>query len=503
MTQKATQSTARGTKAGGPSLPTPEQRRRLRESKPMTEKQAAAAVGVTRSTLRSWETGRTTPRGRKGELYAKLLAGIAAELREKAALEERARREAAKAAAQRSAARNRGTSAARAVRTTRTAAAPTAGAAPPATPTTAGRGRRANAAPTNGASASTPARGRAGKRTTGKGTTGASTTGARKTGASKTTAGATGAGTTGAGTTGASTTGASTTAARAPAVDVRNTDWPTPPDPGFEARTPDEAFDALYAFTAPALVRQAYLLTGQRVLSQQSVERAFHLAWARWPEVAVDRDPAGWLRAAAYEYAMSPWHRLRSPRMRPDAVPRDQEPPEERELREALLRLPASYRRTLLLYDGLGLDLPETAAETEASTPATANRLLNARKAVAAQMPELTDTQVLQERLGALVREVTPPPIAQAPAIRSGCERRARFWTRAAIAFTVLIIGATGFTLATAPTHYQPRVSPGEQVGGVPVPNGPQRLSKQDQVLRDKLRHESVTGPPRLVPRPR
>ncbi|MEV8389549.1 MULTISPECIES: helix-turn-helix domain-containing protein [unclassified Streptomyces] len=499
MTQKATQSTARGTKAGAPSLPTPEQRRRLRESKPMTEKQAAAAVGVTRSTLRSWETGRTTPRGRKGELYAKLLAGIAAELREKAALEERARREAAKAAAQRSEARNRSTSApTRAVRTTRTAAAPTAGAAPPATPTAAGRGRRANAAPTNGASASTPARGRAGKRTTGKGTTGATTTGARKTGASKTAAG-----TTGAGTAGASKTGAGTAGARAPAVDVRNTDWPDPPAPGFEARTPDEAFDALYAFTAPALVRQAYLLTGQRVLSQQSVERAFHLAWARWPEVAVDRDPAGWLRAAAYEYAMSPWHRLRSPRMRPDAVPRDQERPEERELREVLLRLPASYRRTLLLYDGLGLDLPETAAETEASTPATANRLLNARKAVAAQMPELTDTQVLQERLGALVREVTPPPITPAPALRAGCERRVRFWTRAAIAFTVLIIGATGFTLATAPTHYQPRLSPGEQVGGVPVPNGPQRLSKQDQVLRDKLRHESVTGPPRLVPRPR
>ncbi|MEV6424045.1 helix-turn-helix domain-containing protein [Streptomyces sp. NPDC051662] len=497
MTQKATQSTARGTRAGAPSLPTPEQRRRLRESKPMTEKQAAAAVGVTRSTLRSWETGRTTPRGRKGELYAKLLAGIAAELREKAALEERARREAAKAAAQRSAARNRSTFAStRAMRTTRTAAAPTAGAAPPAAPTTAGRGRKANASPTKASSANTPARGRAGKRPTGKGTTGATATGASATGAS-----AAGASSTGASGTATGTTGAGTTGARAPAVDVRNPDWPDAPAPVIEARTPDEAFDALYAFTAPALVRQAYLLTGQRVLSQQSVERAFHLAWARWPEVAVDRDPAGWLRAAAYEYAMSPWHRLRSPRMRPDAVPRDQERPEERELREALLRLPASYRRTLLLYDGLGLDLPETAAETEASTPATANRLLNARKAVAAQMPELTDTQVLQERLGLLVRAVTPPPIA-APAIRSGCERRARFWTRAAIAFTVLIIGATGFTLATAPTHYQPRVPPGEQVGGVPVPNGPQRLSKQDQVLRDKLSHESVTGPPRLVPRP-
>ncbi|MFE3143717.1 helix-turn-helix domain-containing protein [Streptomyces scopuliridis] len=483
MTQKATQSTARGAKAGAPSLPAPEQRRRLRELKPMTEKQAAAAVGVTRSTLRSWETGRTAPRGRKGELYAKLLAGIAAELREKAAQEERARQEAARAAAQRSAARNRSTSAStRAVRTTRAAAAPTAGAAPPPAPTAAGRGRRPNAVPAGAATARTPATSR-----TGKGTTGASTTGARTTGASPT---------------GARTTGANATASAAPGTDVRNTDWPDQPAAATEPRTPDEAFDALYAFTAPALVRQAYLLTGRRVLAQRSVERAFHLAWARWPEVAVDRDPAGWLRAAAYEYAMSPWHRLRSPRERPDRVRGEQERPEARALRETLLSLPVSYRRTLLLYDGLGLDLPETAAETEASTPATASRLLNARKAVAERLPELTDTQVLQERLGMLVRAVAPPPIGPAPAMRSGCERRARFWTRAAIAFTVLIVGATGFTLATAPRHYQPPLSPGERVDGLPVTSGPQRLSKQDLALRDKLRRAPVTGPHRLVPRP-
>ncbi|MFE4642802.1 helix-turn-helix domain-containing protein, partial [Streptomyces sp. NPDC056730] len=124
MTQKTTQSTARGTRAGAPSLPAPEERRRLRESKPMTEKQAAAAVGVTRSTLRSWETGRTAPRGRKGELYARLLASIAAELRENAEQEERARREAARAAAQRSAARSRSPSPSRGTAGTARAAGP-------------------------------------------------------------------------------------------------------------------------------------------------------------------------------------------------------------------------------------------------------------------------------------------------------------------------------------------------------------------------------------------
>ena len=77
------------------------------------------------------------------------------------------------------------------------------------------------------------------------------------------------------------------------------------------ALTPVQAFDALYAFCAPALVRQTYLLTGRRELARESVERAFQLAWERWPEVARDPDPAGWVRAAAHEYALSPWHRLR------------------------------------------------------------------------------------------------------------------------------------------------------------------------------------------------
>ena len=72
-------------------------------------------------------------------------------------------------------------------------------------------------------------------------------------------------------------------------------------EPSPASLTPAQAFDALYAFCAPALVRQAYLLTGRRELARESVERAFQLAWQRWPEVAVDPDPAGWMRAMTYE----------------------------------------------------------------------------------------------------------------------------------------------------------------------------------------------------------
>ncbi|MCA1275334.1 helix-turn-helix domain-containing protein, partial [Streptomyces sp. 7G] len=60
--------------AAVPPLPSPKERRRLREAKSLSEEEVAAAVGVTQATVRSWETGRASPRGRKRALYAKLIA---------------------------------------------------------------------------------------------------------------------------------------------------------------------------------------------------------------------------------------------------------------------------------------------------------------------------------------------------------------------------------------------------------------------------------------------
>lgn len=260
--------------------------------------------------------------------------------------------------------------------------------------------------------------------------------------------------------------------------------------------TPAQAFDALYAFCSPALVRQAYLLTGRRELARESVERAFQLAWERWPEVAVDRDPAGWVRAAAYEFALSPWQRLRPRNRQPEAPVAD---PSDRALMAVLLKLPPPQRRTLLLYDGVGLDLPETAAETEASTPATAGRLLRAREAVATRLPELSDPGELHRRLA----ELASTERLRAPAsrtVRTGGERRARFWTRAAIAFTVALIGTTALTLRTAPTHYEPPVAPGAEVQGVPARVAQGSLSDTEVALREKLREGAGSGPERVVP---
>ncbi|MFF9807210.1 sigma factor-like helix-turn-helix DNA-binding protein [Streptomyces coeruleorubidus] len=400
-------------------LPPPKERRRLREAASLTRAQLASRVGVTSETVRGWETGRSTPRGRKGEKYAKLLNSLGAEAEVTPPHTER--RTAAASDRSRTSAGDRSRAS--------------------------GRNRGGRTAVTDQDRTAVADRGRT------------------------------------------TVTGRRSVQARAAA--------PWRPDDAA-ALTPEQAFDALYAFCSPALVRQTYLLTGRRELAREAVERAFHIAWQRWPEVARDRDPAGWVRAVAYDCALSPWHRFRLRHQHPEPPPSDAF---DRALLDTLLKLPPSYRRTLLLYDGVGLGLPETAAETEASSRAAANRLTHAREAVAERLPELADPEVLHWRLVELA-SIERLRAAKPLVVRRAGERRARFWTRAAIAFTIALIGATALTARTAPTHYEPPVPQGETVQDVPPPIAPGPLSESERKLRSKLRKEEPRGPVRLMPQP-
>ncbi|MFJ4711097.1 helix-turn-helix domain-containing protein [Streptomyces sp. NPDC088785] len=412
-------------------LPTPTERRRLRVARSLTQTQVAERIGVTRETVRSWETGRTAPRGRKREAYARLLAELG--------------------------------------RTETETAPASTGAA--ALTEAAGPARSGAPAPAKGREeAETDTRTKADVR---------GRTAARSTGSAR----------------GAVAAVREETREAAGSGDGAGA-GPDPRPGRGRPRSATEAFDALYAHSAPHLVRQTYLLTGRRTLARESVERAFQLAWQRWPEVAVDPDPESWVRAAAYEYAMSPWHRLRPAHRQPDAPPADAD---DRRLMDVLQSLPPAYRRTLLLYDGVGLDLPETAAETEASTPAAANRILHAREAVAEQLPDLAVPEQLHRRL----TELAGAEKLDAPGstlVRGAGEKRVRFWTRTAIAVTALIVGMTVLTLRVAPTHYDPTPAPGAPISGVPPLTGPGHLTDRDLALREALRQRMSGGPERLAP---
>ncbi|MEU1225184.1 sigma factor-like helix-turn-helix DNA-binding protein [Streptomyces sp. NPDC005828] len=488
--------------ASSATLPTPKERRRLREALALTEEQVAEAMGVTKATIRSWETGRSAPRGRKREAYARLLGtdgpfeqeGARASGAGAQPEEGEARAHAAQPHAQAEAEAQPGRAEAEDVQAEAQAvqaqaedvqaeaedvqaqaedvqaqaeAVEAQAEGEPGRPQAQAEAQAHVARPQ--AQAQPPAPGNVRPRAGGKraaepprGPVLGIAAGPGRNGASK--------------------------------EPERLKPVEAPAEPGL---TPEEAFDALYAYAAPGLVHQTYLLTGRRRLSREAVECAFHHAWDHWPEVAVDADPVGWVRATAYEYALSPWHRFRRAHKHPDAPPTEAN---RRALLGALLELPPPYRRTVLLYDGLGLDLPETAAETEASTPAAANRLLHARTVIGKRLPELAEPEALHRRLSELVAEAPTATLPAARTIRSGSERQRRKWTRVVLGVTAVLIGVTGFTAATAPTRYIPVNAPGETVNGVPVRGGPQKLRPEDLELREKLRSEPNPGPERLVP---
>ncbi|MEU6949983.1 sigma factor-like helix-turn-helix DNA-binding protein [Streptomyces sp. NPDC046316] len=492
------------------SMPSPKERRRLREARGLSEDQVAEAMGVTRATVRSWETGRTTPRGRKQEAYAKLIGAYdeqrtpsdpSPEPTPAGAPEPTAHVQPPKPSV----------GAGAATANTRPRAATKRAAKPPRAPAAAalgiaafggiGGGQKAPRAVRAGAPGAqqpleklkpveTPPRPPHAPAEQ----VPAEPAPAEPFPAEQFPAGQ------------VPTEQAPAEpfpAEQAPAGPTAAPEWfraEQPPEALAEpSLTPEEAFDALYAHAAPGLLHQTYLLTGRRRLSRESVEHAFHHAWQHWPEVAVDRDPVGWVRAAAYEYALSPWHRLRRTHKHPDAPPTEAG---RRELLAALLELPPPYRRTVLLYDGLGLDLPETAAETEASTPAAANRVLHARTVIGQRVPELADPDALHRTLGALATEAPTATLPEARSVRTGSERSSRMWTRAVIGVTAALIAVTAITAATAPTQYLPLIHPGETVNGVPVRGGSPQLTPEDVKLRDTLRSQPHNGPERLIPDP-
>ncbi|MFG2754163.1 helix-turn-helix domain-containing protein [Streptomyces xanthophaeus] len=530
-------------------LPSPEERRRLREAADLTHEQVAGVMGVAPATVRSWESGRTDPRGRKRTLYARLLVDLGApgsdaeeadgqeahgqEAHAEEAHAEEAHAEAAPEAAhpqeqEATAAEAREDGAARgsSLRAIGSVRASAGG----------GQGRQAGAPGTR----PKPAAKRAAKPPA------ALTRHETKTPVR-----------TGAGSANGTGSGSHDLLGPAPATEPDRTpaEPPQPPQPPAEpnpdalvppsepepepeqaqAQLPEAeadaepeaaddakaepdagaapgppatvAFDALWDRAAGALTRQAYLLTGRRALAHEAVERAFQQAWAQWPAVATDPDPVGWVRAATYEYALSPWHRLRRSHRNPPAQEKPPADPADRIILDAMLGLHPTHRRTVLLYDGVGLDLPDTAAETEASTPTTAHRLLNAHEELSELIPELVDvppekqSALLHERFTALRPAVrlVPRPAAE---VRLAGENRARRWTRAVLGLTAVIAVATTYTVTTAPREYEPPRAPGSSVSGVPPHSGPQRLTERSKELQDKLRADPATsGPGRLVPR--
>lgn len=268
---------------------------------------------------------------------------------------------------------------------------------------------------------------------------------------------------------------------------------PAPPEPvrnrpPAAPRTPEEAFDRLYLRCAGALVRQAELLIGDAEFARQAVARAFDLAWQRWPEVAQDSDPVGWVRAAAYEYALAPWQE-HLPGWVPQRLVRRVRPrtPDD-PVAAALLDLPPVRRRAVLLYDGVGLDLPEAAAEIEATTVSAAGRITLAREELAEAVPDAADD--VPQRLSALLDGKTEPPEPPAQ-VRGGSERTthrrtvAAYALTGAIALAALVAAVAGPGTGARPHH--DATTPTRRPQGTPH-DAPHELGPAGPVRQDARR---------------
>jgi RNA polymerase sigma-70 factor (sigma-E family) len=118
------------------------------------------------------------------------------------------------------------------------------------------------------------------------------------------------------------------------------------------------SFDAFVAARSAALLRSAYLLTGDQQLAEDLVQSVLVKASLRWQRLAAKGDPEPWIRTVLYREHVSWWRRRR---FREELAA---EPPEPRRssagdfvddlaqaqlLRAALRRLPPRQRAVIVL----------------------------------------------------------------------------------------------------------------------------------------------------------
>ncbi|MGD0881656.1 MAG: SigE family RNA polymerase sigma factor [Acidimicrobiales bacterium] len=154
---------------------------------------------------------------------------------------------------------------------------------------------------------------------------------------------------------------------------------------------PDEAaFDAFYMRSWGRLYGQAYVLTGDRETSEDLTQEALLRAWKRWSRITAYEDPEGWARRVLHNLCIESWRKVRTARSRTthlvEAGP--DMPVHHFQLAQAMRTLPGEQARALLLHDGLGMTVPETAAELGVPEGTVRSWLSRSRKIVAARLDD-------------------------------------------------------------------------------------------------------------------
>ncbi len=113
-----------------------------------------------------------------------------------------------------------------------------------------------------------------------------------------------------------------------------------------------EAFSQFCRDEYAAVVRTAYLITGDREEALDVAQEAFARAYERWRTVRAMERPGGWVHRVAANLSLS-WRRRRAARSRPQPAELPPHPaelkPQDPEIIQAVLSLPPAQRAAVVL----------------------------------------------------------------------------------------------------------------------------------------------------------
>jgi RNA polymerase sigma-70 factor (ECF subfamily) len=130
---------------------------------------------------------------------------------------------------------------------------------------------------------------------------------------------------------------------------------------------PTWEFSDFYAQAYQGLVAQLTVVTGSLSEAQDCVQEAMFRAWLRWERIGAYADPAGWVRRVALNLSVSRWRRLKRLIPLSGAAERAVSDADwggaQRDLVDALRRIPKRRRQALVLHYVLDLPIDQVARE--------------------------------------------------------------------------------------------------------------------------------------------
>ncbi|GAB1688809.1 RNA polymerase sigma factor [Krasilnikovia sp. M28-CT-15] len=160
------------------------------------------------------------------------------------------------------------------------------------------------------------------------------------------------------------------------------------------------SFDEFYRQTSTRLMRYGYAVVGDPAEAQDLVQEAYAKAWRHWRTVAAHPAPEAWVRLTLARLATDRWRRLAAWRgvLSRTGPPPPIAPPSVDTvlLTTALRRLPAAHRQAVALHYLFDMSVDDIARETGAAAGTVKSWLSRGRAALAAQLSEARDGQILE-----------------------------------------------------------------------------------------------------------